>query len=188
MSGIRAFLPEHSACPPGYGGQTWIGPGWGEIHRPPMNGAAVLRHYHGRSSRTPSPARGAISSMTGWPPGGLGLRGSWRGAHAGGLRAKAMRVTFKVTGPLIRLDDAGEPDGTRVRKPRAVSGARRQGWHRPRVLPLASSGANTPARRLSQLSQKSHGELKHQAEWQCDNCTERVATNATCKESDSPNH
>jgi len=27
------------------------------------------------------------------------------------------------------------------------------------------------ARRLSQLSQKSHDELKHQAEWQCDNGT-----------------
>ena len=42
MSGIRALLPESAALPAGFGGQTWIGQGWDEIHCPPMNGAVVF--------------------------------------------------------------------------------------------------------------------------------------------------
>jgi pimeloyl-ACP methyl ester carboxylesterase len=42
MSGIRAFLPESSALPAGFGGQNWIGPRWDQIHCPPMSGAVVF--------------------------------------------------------------------------------------------------------------------------------------------------
>jgi hypothetical protein len=46
MSGIRAFLLESSALPARVRRADLDRARMGEIHCPPMNGAAVLRHYY----------------------------------------------------------------------------------------------------------------------------------------------